>query len=65
MLKKTAALSFKHADFNMLNFLELIRMIGSYVLPYNARNLNTSDSALHHTISLMYVGARHFGFGIT
>ena len=29
------------------------------------RNLNTSDSGLHHTISLMYVGARHLGFGIT
>jgi len=28
-------------------------------------NLNTSDSGLHHTISLMYVGARHLGFGIT
>jgi len=28
-------------------------------------NLNTSDSWLHHTISLMYIGARHFGFGIT
>ena len=26
-------------------------------------NLNTSDSGLHHTISLMYVGARHLGFG--
>jgi len=29
-------------------------------------NLNSSDSAwLHHTISLMYVGARHLEFGIT
>jgi len=28
-------------------------------------NLNSSDSGLHHTISLMYVGARHLGFGIT
>jgi len=28
-------------------------------------NLNTSDSGLHHTISLMYVGARHLGFGNT
>jgi len=28
-------------------------------------NLNTSYSGLHHTISLMYVGARHLGFGIT
>jgi len=28
-------------------------------------NLNTSDSGLHHTISLMYVGAPHLGFGIT
>jgi len=31
-----------------------------------AVNLNSSDSAwLHHTISLMYVGARHLEFGIT
>jgi len=28
-------------------------------------NLNTSDSAIHHTISLMYVGARHLEFGTT
>ena len=28
-------------------------------------NLNTSDSAIHHTISLMYVGAHHLEFGIT
>jgi len=28
-------------------------------------NLNTSDSGLYHTISLMYVGARHLGFGTT
>jgi len=28
-------------------------------------NLNTSDSGLHHTISLMYVEARHLGFGTT
>jgi len=27
--------------------------------------LNTLDSGLHHTISLMYVGVRHLGFGIT
>jgi len=35
---------------------------GSYIVI----NLNSSDSAwLHHTISLMYVGARHLEFGIT
>ena len=28
-------------------------------------NLNTSDSGLHHTISLMYVGVRQIGFGIS
>jgi len=27
-------------------------------------NLNSSDSGLHHTISLMYVGARHIEFWI-
>jgi len=32
---------------------------------YEEPNLNTLDSGLHHTISLMYVGARHLGFGIT
>ena len=32
---------------------------------YTYSNLNTSDSGLHHTISLMYVGACHLGFGIT
>ncbi|KAH3708503.1 hypothetical protein DPMN_067955 [Dreissena polymorpha] len=26
------------------------------------RNLNASDSGLHHTISLMYDGGRHIGF---
>ena len=31
----------------------------------NHPNLNTSDSGQHHTISLMHVGARHLGFGIT
>ena len=33
----------------------------------NARviNLNASDSGLHHTVSLMYVGGRHIGFGTT
>ncbi|KAH3734473.1 hypothetical protein DPMN_040912 [Dreissena polymorpha] len=29
------------------------------------RNLNASDSGLHHTVSLMYVGGRHIGFGTT
>ncbi|KAH3883081.1 hypothetical protein DPMN_007029 [Dreissena polymorpha] len=28
-------------------------------------NLNASDSGLHHTVSLMYVGGRHIGFGTT
>ncbi|KAH3807831.1 hypothetical protein DPMN_136179 [Dreissena polymorpha] len=28
-------------------------------------NLNTPDSGLHHTVSLMYVGRRHIGFGTT
>jgi len=32
---------------------------------FNKHTLNTSDSGLHHTISLMYVGARHLGFGTT
>jgi len=32
---------------------------------YSVFNLNSSDSGLHHTISLMYVGARHIEFGIT
>ncbi|KAH3772572.1 hypothetical protein DPMN_173913 [Dreissena polymorpha] len=28
-------------------------------------NLNASDSGLHHTVSLMYEGGRHIGFGTT
>ncbi|KAH3691108.1 hypothetical protein DPMN_194068 [Dreissena polymorpha] len=28
-------------------------------------HLNASDSGLHHTVSLMYVGGRHIGFGTT
>ena len=31
----------------------------SLVLVSSIHNLNTSDSGLHHTISLIYVGARH------
>ncbi|KAH3818601.1 hypothetical protein DPMN_120323 [Dreissena polymorpha] len=30
-----------------------------------AHNLNASDSGLHHTVSLMYEGGRHIGFGTT
>ncbi|KAH3780774.1 hypothetical protein DPMN_158596 [Dreissena polymorpha] len=30
-----------------------------------ALNLNASDSGLHHTVSLMYEGGRHIGFGTT
>ncbi|KAH3809900.1 hypothetical protein DPMN_138282, partial [Dreissena polymorpha] len=37
-------------------------VVASHVL-----NLNASDSGLtlHHTVSLMYVGGRHIGFGTT
>jgi len=35
------------------------------LLVSSIHNLNTSDSGLHHTISLIYVGARHLGFGTT
>ncbi|KAH3778967.1 hypothetical protein DPMN_180446 [Dreissena polymorpha] len=28
-------------------------------------NLNTSDSGLHHTVTLMYEGGRNIGFGTT
>ncbi|KAH3831317.1 hypothetical protein DPMN_104580 [Dreissena polymorpha] len=41
----------------------------SVILPTNlhsgSSNLNASDSGLHHTVSLMYVGGRHIGFGTT
>ncbi|KAH3740005.1 hypothetical protein DPMN_046700 [Dreissena polymorpha] len=32
---------------------------------YDNLNLNASDSGLHHTVSLMYEGGRHIGFGTT
>jgi len=49
-----------HFDFHIIERLERRE-----VRPIRICNLNTSDSGLHHTISLMYVGAHHLGFGIT
>ncbi|KAH3818428.1 hypothetical protein DPMN_120052 [Dreissena polymorpha] len=37
----------------------------SHTTPNRNSNLNASDSGLHHTVSLMYVGGRHIGFGTT
>ena len=56
---------FTWSDIGCVNKIELLSFC--YCLQWwrYAPNLNSSDSGLHHTISLMYVGARHIEFWIT
>ena len=43
----------------------LVTLTYEHKINTNQLNLNSSDSGLHHTITLMYVGARHLVFRIT
>jgi len=60
-IKKIIYLFYCHFNRNNLT-VSFLLLRGPECCHYN---LNTSDSGLHHTISLMYEGAHHLGFGTT
>jgi len=66
LLKKPHQKTFAKCD-SLFNSIEKHNMHTVLYTVFDTKqvNLNTSDSGLHHTISLMYVEARHLGFGTT